>query len=105
MRLSVSVFCLSNFGDFIAYIGRFKRSTVNKLNAHGVFLDVALMCTVLLLKSQVPEDCKIGDSIGLVIHLDSEDRFIAATAKPLAQVSEVACLKVVQLNRVGAFLD
>lgn len=89
----------------MAYIGRFNRLTVNKIVAHGVYLDAAWMGTVLLPKSQVPEDCEVGDSIGVFIYLDSEDRFIATTAKPLAQVGEVACLKVVQVNRVGAFLD
>ena len=89
----------------MAYIGRFNRLTVNKIVAHGVYLDAAWMGTVLLPKNQVPEDCEVGDSIGVFIYLDSEDRFIATTAKPLAQVGEVACLKVVQVNRVGAFLD
>ena len=89
----------------MAYLGRFNRLTVTKLEDHGVYLDAAWMGTVLLPKSQVPAQCQVGDSIVVFIYLDSKDRLIATTSKPLAQVGEVAFLKVLQVNSVGAFLD
>lgn len=89
----------------MAYIGRFNRLTVSKLVDHGVYLDASWMGTILLPKRQVPEDCAVGDSVGVFIYLDSEDRYIATTTRPKAQVGEVACLEVLQVNRVGAFLD
>jgi predicted RNA-binding protein (virulence factor B family) len=39
------------------------------------------------------------------LYLDSEDRIIATTEKPYAQVGEFAYLKAVAVNSVGAFLD
>ena len=93
------------FGVTRAYIGRFNRLTVSKLVDHGVYLDASWMGTILLPKRQVPEDCAVGDSVGVFIYLDSEDRYIATTTRPKAQVGEVACLEVLQVNRVGAFLD
>ncbi|MCZ6579206.1 MAG: S1-like domain-containing RNA-binding protein, partial [Gammaproteobacteria bacterium] len=39
------------------------------------------------------------------IYLDSVDRLVATTLKPKAVVGECAYLKVVDVNRIGAFLD
>ena len=44
-------------------------------------------------------------SAGLVRYFDSEDRIIATTTRPRAQVGDFANLKVVARNRVGLFLD
>ena len=49
---------------------------------------------------------KIGDEIGVFIYNDSEDRLVATTETPFAQVGEFAYLEVISVNeRVGAFLD
>jgi predicted RNA-binding protein (virulence factor B family) len=89
----------------MAYIGRFNRLTVTKLVDHGVYLDAVWLGEVLLPNRDVPENCQVGDKIGVFIYLDSEDRLIATTKRPLAQAGEVACLNVIQVNRVGAFMD
>ena len=60
---------------------------------------------VLLPTRYVPAGVSPGDVIEVFLHTDSEDRPIATTEKPLAQADEFACLKVVAVNSVGAFLD
>jgi len=60
---------------------------------------------ILLPKRYEPEDIKVGDLIKVFIYFDSEDRIIATTETPLAQVDECAYLKVVDVNNVGAFMD
>ena len=60
---------------------------------------------ILLPKRYEPEDCKVDDLLKVFIYYDSEDRIIATTEVPLAQVDECAFLKVVDVNKVGAFLD
>lgn len=60
---------------------------------------------ILLPGSQVPEGLKVGDSLEVFVYLDSEDRPVATLARPLAQVGEVASLKVVDVGDAGAFLD
>ena len=60
---------------------------------------------ILLPKRYEPEDCKVGDLLKVFIYFDSEDRIIATNETPLAQVDECAYLKVVDVNKVGAFLD
>jgi uncharacterized protein len=89
----------------MAYIGRFNRLSVSKIVDHGVYLDAAPLGEVLLPRRDVPDHCQVGDKLGAFIYLDSEDRLIATTKRPLAQAGEVACLKVIQVNRVGAFMD
>ena len=60
---------------------------------------------ILLPKRYEPEGLKVDDLIKVFIYFDSEDRIIATTDIPLAQVDECAYLKVVDVNKVGAFLD
>ena len=60
---------------------------------------------ILLPKRYEPENLKVDDLIKVFIYRDSEDRLIATTETPLAQVDECAYLKVVDVNQVGAFMD
>jgi uncharacterized protein len=60
---------------------------------------------VLLPHKLGPSDLKVGDTISVFVYTDSEDRPVATTQKPLAQVGDFACLKVVHVNDHGAFLD
>ena len=60
---------------------------------------------ILLPKRYEPEGCKVDDLLKVFIYYDSEDRIIATTEIPLAQVDECAYLKVVDVNKVGAFMD
>lgn len=60
---------------------------------------------VLLPAKQVPEGTKKGDSLQVFLYKDSQDRLIATTKEPLLQVGETAVLKVLQVTRIGAFLD
>ncbi len=60
---------------------------------------------ILLPKRYEPENLKVDDLIKVFIYFDSEDRIIATTETPLAQADECAFLKVVDVNKVGAFMD
>ena len=75
----------------------------------GVYLaenkETALEEKVLLPIKQVPQGAAIGDKIEVFLYKDSKDRFIATTNEPKLLKGQTAVLKVVQVNRVGAFLD
>ncbi len=86
-------------------IGKYNQLRVTKLTGFGVYLDGGSYGEILLPKRYVPQDCEVDSWLDVFIYLDSEDRLIATTDKPLAAVGEVACLTVVDVNRVGAFLD
>lgn len=60
---------------------------------------------ILLPKRYEPEGCKVDDLVKVFVYFDSEDRLIATDETPLAQVDECAYLNVVDVNKVGAFLD
>ncbi len=80
---------------------------VKKVN-FGVYLAVSRESAqerVLLPIKQVPEESVIGDSLEVFIYRDSEDRMIATTRTPKLQMGQLAELTVVQVGKLGAFLD
>ena len=60
---------------------------------------------VLLPKKQVPENAGIGDEIEVFLYKDSKDRMIATVNEPKITLHQVAELRVVQVGKIGAFLD
>lgn len=52
-----------------------------------------------------PITAQVGDYLDVFIYRDSEERLIATTLIPLAQVGDLAYLKVTALTKLGAFLD
>lgn len=60
---------------------------------------------VLLPIKQVPENTKPGDEIIVFIYRDSEDRLIATVREPRMQLGEIAPLRTVEINDIGAFFD
>lgn len=91
----------------MALIGRFNSLQVVKHTDFGLYLDGGADGEILLPKRYVPKDepSEEGDWLNVFLYLDSDDRPIATTLKPKAQVGQFASLKVVQINRVGLFLD
>ena len=60
---------------------------------------------MLLPVKQVPEGTKLGDRLEVFLYKDSRDRLIATVREPKLMMGQVALLKVVQLGKIGAFLD
>ncbi|GLX83110.1 CvfB family protein [Thalassotalea eurytherma] len=89
----------------MAQIGAFNQLTVIDIIAHGAVLDGGDKGEILLPNRYVPEQCQAGDVVDVFIYADSQDRLVATTQKPKAQSGEFASLKVVQSNKIGAFLD
>lgn len=85
-------------------IGKIQKLQVVKKTDFGVYLGTNEE-KVLLPKNQVPEGTEIGDTIEVFICRDSEDRIIATTEKPVAQVGETAYIRVKEITKFGAFLD
>ncbi|RTZ64194.1 MAG: GntR family transcriptional regulator [Aquificaceae bacterium] len=71
----------------------------------GIYLDGGKEGEILMPKRYVTDEHKVDDVIEVFIYLDSEDRLVATTETPLAMVDEVAYLKVISVNKVGAFMD
>ena len=91
----------------MADIGRFNKLQIIKQTGFGLYLDGGEDGEILLPNRYVPKDqpTEVGDWLRVFIYFDSEDRIIATTTRPRAQVGEFANLKVVARNQVGLFLD
>lgn len=70
-----------------------------------MLLDGGTLGDILLPRRYVPRGLEPGNEIEVFLALDSEDRPVATTERPLAMVGEFAALKVVDSTQVGAFLD
>jgi len=86
-------------------IGKVNKLKVIKKVDFGLYLGDGTETEILLPERYVPSDCKTGDEFEVFVYLDSEDRVIATTETPYAQVGDFACLKVAAVTSIGAFLD
>jgi uncharacterized protein len=87
-------------------IGRRNTLKIVREAPPGLYLDGGELGEILLPKKFIPHDVKPKDLLNVFVYLDSEDRLVATTETPLAEVGEFAALKVVGMHRdVGAFLD
>ena len=85
-------------------LGKMNRLVVARRADHGLYLFGGPE-DILLPSKYVPEGTEIGDEIEVFIYLDSEERLVATTEIPLAQVGDFAWLRVAWVNNFGAFLD
>ena len=60
---------------------------------------------VLLPAKQVPENTRVGDELEVFLYKDSKDRLIATTNEPYLLLGQTAVLKVLEVGKIGAFLD
>ena len=60
---------------------------------------------ILLPRREVTADLSIGSSVRVFVYLDSEDRPIATRREPRVTLGKFAAMRVVEVNKIGAFLD
>jgi predicted RNA-binding protein (virulence factor B family) len=90
----------------MAILGKLNRLTVLKDSSPGLYLDGGELGEILLPGDAIPKGAVPGDVLEVFIYRDSEDRLVATTLKPLAQVDDFAALTVREVHpRLGAFLD
>ena len=88
-------------------LGEKQTLTIVKKVEFGVYLapQNAPEDKVLLPAKQVPAGAKVGDEVEVFLYRDSSDRLIATTRTPKLMMGQVVLLTVVQIGKVGAFLD
>lgn len=86
-------------------VGEIQTLKVNRISDFGLYLVDDQEQEVLLPNRFVSLGNAVGDEIEVFVYHDSEDRLVATTDRPLIVKGEVACLKVVDKNIHGAFLD
>ncbi len=60
---------------------------------------------VLLPRKQVPKETKLGDELEVFVYKDSKDRVISTMETPKLMMNQLAVLRVVSVQKIGAFLD
>lgn len=86
-------------------LGKTNHLKVVKKVDFGMYLDGGQAGEILLPARYVPSGCRIGDELDVFLYLDQEERLVATTETPKAQVGDFACLEVAWVNEYGAFLD
>ena len=86
-------------------IGKVNSLKVVKQQGSHIYLGTGASNKVLLVDKKPPANCQVGDSLQAFVYVDGEGHLAATTTLPLAQVDEIAYLKVVSLNYYGAFLE
>lgn len=86
-------------------IGTYNTLRIAKRVDFGLYLDGGDEGEILLPTRYVPQGANIGDELEVFLYLDQDERIIATTEKPLAQVGEFAHLEVAWTNEYGAFLN
>ena len=90
-------------------IGEIQKLEIKRKTSVGVYLNSKGSRKedkdVLLPNKEVPKGANIGDEIEVFIYRDSKERLIATTRKPKVTLGEIGLLKVVDITKIGAFLD
>jgi len=89
----------------MAEIGKMNGLPILRACNHGLVLDGGDLGEILMPNRYIPNDWHAGDILDVFLMLDSEDRLTATSLKPKAMVDEFACLKVISVTDIGAFLD
>jgi hypothetical protein len=96
-------------GVFMIEIGEIQKLEIKRKTSVGVYLNSKGSRKedkdVLLPNKEVPKGANIGDEIEVFIYRDSKERLIATTRKPKVTLGEIGLLKVVDITKIGAFLD
>ncbi len=86
-------------------IGKFNRLKIVKQYGKEFHLDGGESGAVLLPIADAPKDSKVGDECHVFVYVDAKDKLLATTKIPIAQVDDIAWLKVVSISHAGAFLS
>ncbi len=89
----------------MANIGKYNTLPIVAITDNGAYLDAGDLGEILLPNRYLPENYQVNSQIKVFIYADSADRLVATTLSPLGQVDDFVSLKVIETNKIGAFLD
>lgn len=89
----------------MAIPGVMNELTLLRRSRQGAVLDGGELGELLLPLGELPEGAQPGEPLSVFVYHGVGDALMATTRRPLAQVGEVAYLKVRAVKDAGAFLD
>lgn len=91
--------------ESLVQIGETHTLTVKALMSFGAKMDGKNLGDVYLPKKHMPESLLEGSELSVFLYQDSDDQIIATTQLPLVELHQCAYLKVVDVTKIGAFVD
>ncbi|MCB1583080.1 MAG: GntR family transcriptional regulator [Xanthomonadales bacterium] len=88
-----------------AQLGQLNKLQVKSILNMGAILNGLQLGDVLLPRRNMPDSLQEGSEIEVFVYLDSDDQPIATTETPKVMVGQAAYLKVIDVNKTGAFMD
>jgi predicted RNA-binding protein (virulence factor B family) len=89
----------------IMELGKMQTLLANRVMEQGFYLKDKDGNEVLLPNKYVPEGFDVEQEIEVFVYLDSMQRIVATTTKPLMEVDTFEFLEVKQISKAGYFLD
>lgn len=90
-------------------LGKTQTLIIKRITSIGAFLGETIDSDdkddVLIPKKYLRKNKEVGDSLEVFIYKDNQNRPIATSKKPKAEVGDLAILQVVDTTKIGAFLD
>ena len=89
-------------------IGEYNQLIIHRFTSVGAYLgepDAAYEEVILLPNKYLKPGMQEGDELEVFVYLDSDERPVATTQRPLVTVGEFAWLEVFTVNRIGAFMN
>lgn len=86
-------------------IGKMNTLTVVEIEERGAWLAAGEYGELLLPRRQLPEGVAEESEVSVFLYLDADCEPVITTDKPFAMVGDIVGLKVVNANKIGAFLD
>jgi uncharacterized protein len=84
-------------------IGHFHTLSVLEVGDHNAILDGAHWGRLSLGLKQCPRGLEPGDALEVFMYLDAEGNPTPTTQRAVAELGQVAWLKIVEVNKLGAF--
>lgn len=86
-------------------LGDYNLLPIIALDDKGGWLGAEPYGELFIPKRQLSAQSQVGDEVRVFLYLDADLAPVIATTPPKACAGQFACLKVVDSNRLGAFLD
>ncbi|NLW52794.1 MAG: S1 RNA-binding domain-containing protein [Tissierellia bacterium] len=90
-------------------LGEMQKLYIKRFTTVGAFLntkeDTPSDEDILLPRKFVKKEWQNGQEVEVFVYKDNDNRYIATTTKPKLQLGELGLLQVVDINKVGAFLN
>ena len=89
----------------MVHVGQINQLEVVEQLKQNFLLEGGHYGEIPIAKNELPQGSRLGQQVKVFIFIDDEGYLAATTDEPLAQVGQVAWLKVIDITQQGAYLD